>query len=139
MSRKQSATALKPGKINDNFRKASRGSLFRLESLEPRVLLSADPLLGGTLQDLLLKNFQDSSTQDLHPAIQEMLQDTSTFWQKDGSIVIKKSVAAPANQVIDVSNISAIDPINQVYTVDTDTIFKRIGLTDLNLEKNGVV
>ncbi|MFA7059770.1 MAG: LEPR-XLL domain-containing protein, partial [Pedobacter sp.] len=138
MSRKQSLIALKPGKVNNNFRRASRGSLFRLESLEPRVLLSADPLLGGTLQALLLKNLQDSSTEELHPVIQEMLQDTSTYWQKDASIVAK-SVVAPAGQVIDVSNISSLDPLNPVYTVGSDTILKGSGVTDLNLLNEGVV
>ncbi|MBV5341721.1 MAG: LEPR-XLL domain-containing protein, partial [Deltaproteobacteria bacterium] len=138
MSRSQTLTALKSGKATNNFRRASRGSLFRLESLEPRVLLSADPLLGGTLQDLLLKNLQDSSTEELHPAIQEMLQDSSTYWQKDASIVAK-SVAAPAVQTIDVSNISSLDPLNPVYTVGTDTILKGSGVTDLKLLNEGVV
>ena len=138
MSKTQTVTALKPGKPNNNYRRASRGSLFRLESLEPRVLLSADPLLGGTLQDLLLKNLQDTSTQDLHPAIQEMLQDSSTYWQKDASIVAK-SVPAPATQVIDVSNISSLDPLNPVYTVTSDTILKGSGVTALNLVNDGVV
>ncbi|MFA7061982.1 MAG: LEPR-XLL domain-containing protein, partial [Pedobacter sp.] len=116
MSSAQSVTALKPGKANNNFPRASRGSLFRLECLEPRLLLSADPLLGGTLQDLLLKSLQDASIQDQNGVVQEILQDNSTYWQKDASIVAK-SVVAPVSPDIDVSNVSSLEPLNPVNTV----------------------
>ncbi|MEI7817693.1 MAG: LEPR-XLL domain-containing protein, partial [Desulfuromonadales bacterium] len=121
MGRIKPTATLKPATIKNHFRRASRGGLFRLESLESRVLLSADPLLGGTLQNLLLNNLQDTSTQNQQPVIQEVLRDNSTYWQKDSSIVATL-VAAPATPVIDVSNVSTLDPLNPVCTVGSNSV-----------------
>jgi hypothetical protein len=134
----KSARKGKSSRIKKNVSKDFRNKL-QVEFLEPRVLLSADPLSGGALQNFFLKNMTGPGDNE-GVIVEEILKNYQQYQDTFGQGETPSASELSDNKAgIDISRLFSLDTLNPNIAITEGITLKGSGETDWDLLNEGIV